>query len=158
MTGFYRSPWPHHPGGLCIHRIGGWHDVIKLNTYTPHWSRPRLDPNVNTNLMFGLQWEGIFSPEIHMLFNVLYKDFDEKTILLELTYSKKLSLLSVLISRWMQGCIWLCVINTSKLVSWGWFERLLGFQCFWAHRQMSLHGWFLLQRANDLAALLEMPA
>lgn len=24
------------------------------------------------------------------------------------------------------------------------FERLLGFQCFWAHRQMSLHGRFIL--------------
>lgn len=85
---------------------------------TPTWTRTSC-------LVFS--GRVFFSPEVHMLFNILYKDFDEKMILFELTHSKKLSLLSVLISRWMQGCIWLCVINTSKLVSWGDSRGFLGF-------------------------------
>lgn len=42
-------------------------------------------------------------------------------------------------------CIWLCDINTPEAGSWAGFERPLGFQCFWAHRQISLHGGFTLR-------------
>lgn len=144
MTGIYRPSWPHHPGGIHMVRGVNLHDVIKLDTLTP-WSQSTLDltlipPTVLNGCFYrsktggggqgGHTWAG--DPRIRPAAAWDY--------LLEPTVAS---------GYWWWNLVGLefvnsRVINTPEAGGWAGFKRHLGFQCFCAPRQISLHGGFIL--------------
>lgn len=145
MTGIYRPSWPHHPRGIHMVRGVNLHDVIKLDTLAP-WSQPTLDLMLIPPTMFIV----CFYRLIVCVLGAGPWEAGERRICSVQRHGIVCRKIMIIDSGyWWWKVVGLdfvnsCVINTPEAGGWTGFKRHLGFQCFFAPRQISLHGGFIL--------------
>lgn len=143
MTGIYRPSWPHHPRGIHMVRGVNLHDVIKLDTLTPR-SQRTLDLKLIPPTVFNV----CFCRLIACVMGAGPWEAGDRRIQHAAAQNSPSEITLDSGYRWWKvvglDFVNSCVINTPEAGSWTGFKRHLGFQCFCAPRQISLHGGFIL--------------
>lgn len=132
MRRIYRSSWPHHPGGSCIHMVRGrWAAEsvhlqvnmmsLKLDTQTHSCHSPDLTPDVNMNSTACFSRPALRPQSGNRDLSPVQSSRSiglwEEIFSLSLRWINILHIGLLLISTWNQ--VGACVINTSVPLSWG---------------------------------------